>query len=649
MTGVGTGVQVGVRAERRADPTTEVRATSLWRPTTGAAAVYLLASIVLWWGVWSTHPSTTTTCGCGDAARFLWFFEWPAYALTHGHNVLYSTWLFHPTGINLLNDTSVVALGIVLTPLTWVAGPVTAMNVALTLAPALSALAMFVLLRRWVRWSPAAFVGGLAYGFSPFVITELALNQLNIAFLAIPPLVVMVLDDLLVRQRRSPYRSGAALAALLVTQFFVSTEVLVITGLFGIVAVLLMIGFVGWRQPEEIRPRVGHALRGTLTALVGTAAALAYPLWFLLGGPAHLTGPIWSNGSIDRFGNTLTSFWTPGGLGQLGAEMRRFGGYQGPPLPGLGYLGVGIVVVAAVAAVLWRHDRRLLLFGGLGLVGAVLSLGPGHGYWVPWQLVEKLPWVGDIVEIRLTIVLTLCAAVMAALAIDHAHGWLAWHGPVAHAGTALAVGLAVVTLVPTAVVLWPNVPLTARAVVLPRWYSEVGATLPAAQVVLSYPTPFSGLQSSQAWQAVTRMRYAQAGGGGPEGQPGRAGSARAGFEVLFGASLALGRPPGPSASNLAAIRQALAAWGVTTIVIPDGADLTVYERGRSNAYAVGLVTAAMGRRPAYDHSAWVWSSVAAAGPAVPMTEAAFAACTTGVEASASSRQAVPACVLGAAR
>ena len=77
---------------------------------------------MLWWGVWSTHPSTTTTCGCGDAARFLWFFEWPAYALTHGHSPLYSTWLFHPTGINLLNDTSVLALGVVLTPVTWRSG-----------------------------------------------------------------------------------------------------------------------------------------------------------------------------------------------------------------------------------------------------------------------------------------------------------------------------------------------------------------------------------------------------------------------------------------------------------------------------------------------------------------------------------------------
>ena len=207
---------------------------------------------------------------------------------------------------------------------------------------------MFALLQRWVQWVPAAFVGGLVFGFSPFLITELALNQLNIAFIAIPPLVVIALDELLIRQRRSPYRIGAGLAALLVVQFSLSTEVLVITVLFGVVAVLLIVGFVTLRQPGEVGPRMNFALRGSITALVGTTVVLAYPLWFLLRGPAHLTGPIWSTGSLSQFGNTLTSFWTVGSLGQFGTDMIRFGGYQGPRLPGLGYLGVGVLVVAVV-------------------------------------------------------------------------------------------------------------------------------------------------------------------------------------------------------------------------------------------------------------------------------------------------------------
>ncbi len=385
-------------------------------------------------------------------------------------------------------------------------------------------------------------------------------------------------------------------------------------------------------------------------ALGGALVVLAYPLWFLLHGPAHLTGPIWSNGPIDQYGNSLTSFWRVGGLGAIGAQMLRYGGYQGPHLPGLGYLGFGVVVVAVAGLCIWRHDRRLLFFGGLGLVAAVLSLGPGHGTWVPWELIEKVPWLGDMVEVRFTIVITFCAAVMVAVTIDNSRHWLLAHRRrvLGMGGDVMAGLVAVVVLVPALVALGPNLPLTARPVVLPQWYAEVGAQLPPGRVVLAYPSPFSGLQSSEAWQAVNKMRWAQAGGGGPEGQITRAGRARAGFAVLFDASFSLAPPAAPTPANLAAIRSALTVWGVTTIVVPDQPGLPLYVQGRGPSYAVGLFTAAMGRPPAYSHSAWVWSGVRIRGPAVPLSESRFNACTTGAVAAAPAPQAVPACVLGAA-
>ncbi len=615
----------------------------------GPAVLYLALSVGLWWGTWSTHPTTTTTCGCGDAARFLWFFRWPAFALDHGHSILYSQWLFHPTGINLLNDTSVLALGVVLTPVTRLFGPVAAMNVALTLAPALSALAMLALLRRWVRWAPAAVFGGLVYGFSPFLVTELAYNQLNIAFLAIPPLVVMALDDLLIRQRRSPWRTGAWLAVLLTVQFFVSTEVLVITVVAGAVAVGLMVAYAGARVPGAIRERRGHAARGALAAVGLGALLLAYPLWFTLRGPAHLTGPIWSNGAIDQYGNTFASFWGGGGsAGQLAGQMLHFGGYQGPVLPALGYLGAGSALLAMAGLVAWHRDRCLLLFGSLGLVAGVLSLGPGHGYWVPWDAVRRIPWVGDIVEVRFTAVLTLSVAVMAAVTVDRLHDRLAVRRPATGRRVAAAVagGVAALSLVPTVAALWSNLPLTTRPVVLPEWYRTAGAHLPPGRVVLAYPAPFAGIQSAMAWQAVGGMHFAMAGGGGPEGVVGRAGVAAPGFTVLSGASLPLGPPPLPTPANLTAIRGALATWQVTTVVVPDQSGLPAYDRGRTTAYAVGLFTAALGTAPRYAHSAWVWSSVRTAGAPVPVSTPRFTACTAAGPAAPTDPGAVPACILG---
>ena len=94
-----------------------------WRSLTAGALGYLALSVALWWQVWSTHPTAVTTCGCGDTSLFTWFLEWPAYALSHGMNPLYSTHLFHPGGINLLSNTAEVGLGIVLAPVTWAFGP----------------------------------------------------------------------------------------------------------------------------------------------------------------------------------------------------------------------------------------------------------------------------------------------------------------------------------------------------------------------------------------------------------------------------------------------------------------------------------------------------------------------------------------------
>ena len=144
-----------------------------------AFAGYLGLSVLLWWNVWSTHPTSVAGCPCDDPSLFVWLMEWPAYAIAHGLNPFYSTAMFHPTGINLLSNTGVLAIGIPLAPVTWLFGPVATLNVASTLAPAITALAMFWLLRRWVSWGPAAFVGGLVFGFSPYIFTNLAVDHLN--------------------------------------------------------------------------------------------------------------------------------------------------------------------------------------------------------------------------------------------------------------------------------------------------------------------------------------------------------------------------------------------------------------------------------------------------------------------------------------
>lgn len=564
-------------------------------------AIYGLLGLVLWAGVWTANPTATTTCGCGDAARFLWFFEWPAYAIPHGLNPLFSTWLFHPTGINLLDDTSVVGLSIPLLPVTWLAGPVASMNVALLVAPVLSALAMYALIRRFTS-TGAAFVAGLLFGFSPFMLSVLALNQLNIALLALPPLMVLVVDDLVRTKRRGDVTNAVLLAGLVIWQFFVSTEILAITAAAGLVGVLLLFGSAAvTHQPlgSVLRPLVRPV--GIAAGIV--AVVLVWPLWFLVAGPGHLTGAIWSNGSLSRSGAVPSSFVTPSGLEGLHAVMHVLGGYQGPILPGLAFVGWANVIVVVVGLVVLRRDRRLWPLVGLGVIFALLSLAPDHGSWVPWTTLQHVVVFGQIVEIRFVAVVLFADAFLLALIIDGGRAM----APSPQSSLGVVVALAAIVLVPMAMTEAPNVPLHVEPVTQPTYFATVGDHLDPHQVLFIYPAASSGQQASSAWQALAHMHFQQATGGGPAGETSRAGSARPGLEVLNQASFPFGPPPTLTPQARAEVRAALRTWRVTSVVVPDTATVPPSNRGRGDRYATAFFTRVLGRSGTRSNGATVWA------------------------------------------
>jgi hypothetical protein len=598
---------------------------------------------------------------------FLWFLEWPAYALAHGHNPFFSTALFHPTGIDLLSNTSVLAVGIPLAPVTWLFGPIATMNVASTVGPALSALAMFWLLGRWVRWRPAAFVGGLVYGFSPFVLQNLAVDHLMTSVLVLPPLMVACLDDLLVRQRRRPVVAGGVLGLLVVLQFFLGTEILVIVVLAGAAGVVLLLGYgvVGHRR--ELGERLPHALGGLGVAGGVALVLLAYPLWFALDGPAHLSGLVWPSVVPGKGGIALGNIWDLSFLSRPAVYF--YAGYEGPALPQAGYLGLGLLAVVGGGLVVWWRDVRLWFFTGLALVAVALSLGVQNRYWVPWRVLARIPVIQNITVGRFMAVTTLAAAVAVAIVVDRCHGAVAgWLGrpdgsgpagpPTATRGgrrretlAALAAGgaalaVAAVATVPLGTAVATNVPLTTQVLRSPPWFTGVAPRLPGGQVVLTYPPPVSGA-SALGWQAGDALHFALATGTGPESVPSRAGPERAGLAVITDASLLLSPPPPATPGNIEAVRRALAGWRVTVVVVPDPTVLVPrYNRTSSTAAALGYFTAALGRPPRFTADAWVWTDVPSPGRRLAVTAGAVARCMT-EPIGPGSRLSVPDCVLAA--
>jgi hypothetical protein len=628
-----------------------------------AGGAYLLVAILVWWHVWSTHPTGVAPCGCSDPAFVTWFLAWPAHALLHGLNPFYSSQVFHPVGINLLSNASSLALGVLLAPVTWLFGPVATLNAAATLVPALSALAMYWLLLRWVRWAPAAFVGGLIYGFSPFVLTALAISHLMTGALMLPPLILACLDELLVRQQRRPLRVGLVLGLLIVVQFFLGTELLTIMALSGAVGLVLLGAYGLATEGRSLARRLPHAIRGLVGATAVAVAGLAYPAWFALEGPAHLSGQLWGkaqSGSADSLSTYVSSVWAalPHSAVralQIGAV---FGGYVGRPLPAPTYLGPGVVLVIVAGLCVWRKDRRLWFFGAFGLISFVLSIAPHEGsIWVPWNVLANVPVVEDIIAGRFMVITILCAAVVVAIVVDrtyHAVGRMGDHsrlsaGSVTYLATVAGLAVALVAVGPIAEAESSALPLAVQPVVVPRFFSPTTPNHPGGNaVVLAYPFPGESAGPVMIWQAIDGMSFAIAGGGGPEGIVSRAGPEMAGYVALQTDSFSFVWAEA-TAANDQAVRNALAGWGVTTIVIPAPNSVPLGEHGwgASVLGAVGLITGALGRQPAIVDHALVWTDVQSPTPSVVVSGTAFKRCAAMGASSASSLSAESRCILAA--
>src|SRR5256886_11970694 len=167
-------------------------------------------------------------------------------------------------------------LGVALAPLTAPLGGVFAYNVAETLGRTPWALPAFVMIRRYVQATDAigtiaALIGGAVYGFSPYMAAH-ALGHPPAVILFTAPLMLLVVDDLFVRQTRRAIRGGVALGVLAAVQLLLWEELLLAEALVGTIGVVVLLAFSAVARPDEpfsaVPPGPGrHAAPGLAAAL----------------------------------------------------------------------------------------------------------------------------------------------------------------------------------------------------------------------------------------------------------------------------------------------------------------------------------------------------------------------------------------------
>jgi hypothetical protein len=484
---------------------------SFWLP----GMYYLVAALVMTMWLWRDPASRVAAVNPYDSDQFAWFLRYDATAVAHLHlPALITTAMNAPQGVNLMWNTPMLLPGVLLAPLTLLAGPQFSLTVLMTLGFAGSALAMFGVLRRWDASAVAAAAGGLVYGFSPALIQS-SLGHYDLQFAVFPPLIVDALARLATGRcgpgRRHALRCGGRLGLLMAAQIFITEELL----FDSVVAAVILVAVLAVSRPRAVTGRIGDAAAGAAAAAGVTLVVAGYPLW------EQFFGPIRQHGSPfvpDYYKNDLAGFVQPSAamLLHTHASAAFAANFQGQPPEYLAYLGWPmLIVLAAVAVRFWR----LLTVRSAAVTFAVLEvfsmggtlLGGGHEHtWVklPWYWLQTLPVIGSVIPDRFSIVADGAAAAMFAFGIDAARARLpAARWPRARWAVAAVALVAIAPMVPR--------PLPAGSVspVPAGWAATFAALrLPAGARVLVVPIAVSTFTEPLRWQADTGVPSSMVGG-----------------------------------------------------------------------------------------------------------------------------------------
>jgi hypothetical protein len=431
-----------------------------------------------------------------DQSFYVWALAWTARSVTHLENPLITHEVFAPVGYNLTWAASIIGPALLIAPVTLLFGAVASYNLLAVLAPATAAWTAFLLCRHVTGRPPAAFAGGLLFGFCTYESAEMV-NHLSLALVALLPLAVLLVLRRyagLTTRRRFIVLLGVVLAL----QLWTASEVFASMVMFGVLAFLLGVLLGGRDHVPQIRATVVEALGALGLALVLAGPYLYYALRF--------SNPVSGISGVDG-GADLANFVVPTqvtwlhGTGGLAAAAARLGGNLTEQLA---YVGVPLLVILVLYAIEFGRSllgRCLLAFI---IVATIASLGAhavvaGHrtSVTLPWSVAGELPLLHFASPGRFILYTWLAVAVAVSC-------WLA--RPARAPARWAALALVLVSLAPNVTGAWGtrvDAPALLAAPTLARY-------VPADSTVLALPFGIAG--NSMFWQVQTSYRFRLAGG-----------------------------------------------------------------------------------------------------------------------------------------
>lgn len=615
-------VRLGEDDWRQAAPAVTRRPRG-WLTAAVGLAVYLVLAALLFSSAWGSPRTTAVGLGT-DPIFSIWFLRWVPFAIGHGQNPLLTNYLDYPAGANLSWSGLFPLPALVLSPVTLWFGPVVSYNLLATLGLALSAWAGFFAVRRYVTSPFAAALAGLLYGFSPALIAQ-SLGHPQIAIAFIPPLMLLALDEILIRQHWNYLRSGALLGALGSAQLLIGEELLAAEVIVGAAGAALLLA----ANRDVVAPRLNYLLRAAGVSAVVFGALSAGPLASQFLGPQPVSGSLQP---ANVYVSDLLNFVVPTSLQQFAPRLAVLlsNQFSGNLSEWNAYLGAPLLALLVFGAIACSKRLVMRLSALLALILALLSLGVtlhvggwvtpipvallgislvGLRGWVPlrallytfvglWAALSLVPGINNLLPGRLMLFVFLFAAILLAGVVDRVLLWSSVRK------RALALAVVALALVPVV----PRTPYPSAGMPTPTFFaSGVGSLIPDGSVALLAPYVRGGHTEGMLWQAQSGMAFKMPEGyaliPGPRGNPPDSALGSEMVAIEHGELADLGP------ESLDRMRTDLRAWAVTSVIVGPMPH---------RATMVALFTELLGHVPTSRGGVELWTDVnvsAASGPA----------------------------------